>query len=99
MKVDHVNDYSDTAYDTHYCSIAEAVKLITQPFDGDKKWLWEFIDNVDVAFELVHPSKHDILLKFLKTQITGDTKSKLIARDLSHTWILVKGVLEENFAV
>jgi hypothetical protein len=43
-----------------------------------------------VAFELVHPNKHDILLKFVKTKITGDARSKLIVRDLTHTWTLVK---------
>jgi hypothetical protein len=60
-------------HDTHYCS-SEAVKLITDLFDRDKKGLQEFTDNVDVAFELVHLSKHDILLKFVKTKITGDTR-------------------------
>jgi len=31
---------------------------------------------VDVMFEVVRPSKHEILLKFLKTKITGDARSK-----------------------
>jgi hypothetical protein len=55
------------------------------------------MENVDVAFELVHPSKHDILL-FVKTKITGDARSKLIVRDLTYvyTWALVKGILEET---
>jgi hypothetical protein len=66
------------------------MKLITHPFDGDKKRLREFIENVDVAFELVHPNKHEILLKFVKTKITGDARSKLIVRELTHTWALVK---------
>jgi len=52
-----------------------------------------------VAFQLVHPNKHDILLKFVKTKITGEARSKLIVRDLTHTWALVKGILEENYAV
>jgi hypothetical protein len=52
-----------------------------------------------VAFELVHLSKHDILLKFVKTKITGDTRWKVIVRDLTDTWALVKGILEENCAV
>jgi hypothetical protein len=64
MEPNHVSDDSDTTYDTHYCSVAEAIKVITQPFNGDKKCLREFIENVDVAFELVHSCKH-ILLKFL----------------------------------
>jgi hypothetical protein len=52
-----------------------------------------------VAFQLVHPSKHDSLLKFVKTKITGDVRSKLIVRDLTYTWALLKGILEENYAV
>ena len=95
MEPDHISEDSDTAYDTR---VAEAMKLITHPFDGDKR-LREFIENVDVAFELVHPNKHYILLKFVKTKITGDASSKLIVRDLTHTWALVKGILEENYAV
>jgi hypothetical protein len=75
------------------------MKLIPHPFDGNKKRLREFIENVDMAFELVHPRKHDTLLKFVKTKITGDARSKLIIRDLMHTWALVKGILEENYAV
>jgi hypothetical protein len=69
MEPNHVSDDSDTTYDTHYSFVAEAIKLITQPFNGVKKWLLEFIENVNVAFELVHPSKHDILLKFVKTKL------------------------------
>ncbi|GFG38539.1 hypothetical protein Cfor_00438 [Coptotermes formosanus] len=99
MAPDHVSEDSDTAYDTHYCSMAEAMKLITHPFDGDKKRLREFVENVDVALQLMHPSKHDILLKFVKTKITGDARPKLIIRALTHTWALVKGILEENYAV
>jgi hypothetical protein len=45
----------------HYCSVTEAMKLITQPFDGDKKKLKEFVENVDVAFEIVDPRNHEVL--------------------------------------
>jgi len=31
------------------------------------------------------------MFKFLKTKITGDARSKLIVRDLTHTWELVRG--------
>jgi len=50
------------------------MNLNTHSFDGNKRKLRECIENVDVAFELVHPSKHEILLKFVKTKITGDTR-------------------------
>jgi hypothetical protein len=74
------------------------MKLISHPFDGDKRRLRKFIENVDVVFELVDPSKHDILLKFMKSKITGDARSKLMVRDLTHSWELVKAILEENYA-
>jgi hypothetical protein len=61
-----------------FCSIAEAMKLITHPVDGDKMKLREFIENV--VFELVQPSKRDVLLKFVKAKITGDARSKLMVR-------------------
>ena len=99
MEADHSSDNSDSACVTHHCSIAEAMKLICHPFDGDKRKLREFIENVDVAFELVHPNKHEILLKFVKTKITGDARSKLMVRNLTHTWALLKGILEKNYAV
>ena len=98
MEPDRVSEDSETTHDTLYCRVAEAMKLITHLFDGDKKRLREFIGNVDVAFVLVHPNKRDILLKFVKTKTT-DARSKLMVRDLTHTWALVKGVLEENYSV
>jgi hypothetical protein len=82
-----------------YCSISEAMKLINQPFDGDKRKLKEFIDNVSTAFELVHPEQHDLLLKCVKTKITGETRSKLLVRDLTTTWRDVKQILEQNYDV
>jgi hypothetical protein len=39
------------ASEESFCSIMEAMKLIAQPFDGDKSKLREFVENVDVAFE------------------------------------------------
>jgi hypothetical protein len=39
MEPDRVSEDSETTCDTHYCSVAEAMKLITHPFDGDKKRL------------------------------------------------------------
>ena len=99
MEADHNSESSESAYVTPHCSVDEAMKLISHPFDGDKRWLRKFTENVDVAFELVHPNKHGVLLKFVKTKITGDARSKLMVRDLTHTWALVKGILEENYAV
>jgi hypothetical protein len=50
METDHSSDTSEAPYSMLYCSVAEAMKLITHPFDGDKRKLREFIENVDVAF-------------------------------------------------
>ena len=96
MNPDNTSDMSDD--NARHCSIGEAMKLITHPFDGDKRKLREFIENVDVVFELVDPEKHDVLLKFVKAKITGDARSKLMVRDHTHSWELVKAILEENYA-
>jgi hypothetical protein len=82
-----------------YCSISEAMKLISQPFDGDKKKLKEFIDNVSTAFELIKPDQRPLLLKFVKTKITGEARSKLLVRDLTSTWVDVRRILEENYDI
>lgn len=75
------------------------MKLIAHPFDGDKRKLREFIENLDVVFELVNPSKHDILLMFVRAKIIGDARSKLMVRDLTHSWELVRSILKENCAI
>jgi len=82
-----------------YCRISDTMKLINQRFDGDKRKLKVFVDNVSTAFELVNPSEHDLLLKFVKTKITGEATSKLLVRDLTSTWCDVKQILEENYGV
>jgi hypothetical protein len=45
----------------------------------------------------VDPSKHDVLLEFVKAEITGDSQSKLTVWDLTHSWELGKAILEENY--
>ena len=62
------------------------MRLIIKPFSGYMHKLKEFISsNCDIAFELVHPAEHGILLKFVKLQITGNATSKLMT-----TWEQVK---------
>jgi len=82
-----------------YCRISDSMKLINQPFDRDKRKLKEFVDNVSTAFELVSPSEHDLLLKFVKTKITGGARGKLLVMDLTSTWRDEKQILEENYGV
>jgi len=81
----------------HYCSVAEAMELITHPFDGDKKRLWESIENVDVAFDIVHPSKNDILLKLVKTKITVHWVE--FESNGFNAYLRVSEILEEHYAV
>ena len=47
METDHGSESSESAYVAPYCSVAEAMKLIPHPFDGNKRRLREFIENVD----------------------------------------------------
>jgi hypothetical protein len=70
MEADNGNDSSEDT--TQYCSTGEAVKLSVHPFDGNKRKLREFIENVDLVFELVDNGKHAILLKVVKAKIIGD---------------------------
>lgn len=82
-----------------FISISNALKLISQPFDGNKNKLKEFLDNADTAFELVNPVQHSILLKFVKSKVIGDAKSKLLVRERTNSWEEVKEILEENYSV
>lgn len=94
-----MDNSSDSSEDTtQNFRKGEAGKLIAHPFDGDKRKLKEFIENVDVVFELVDPSKEDVLLKFVKAKITGEARSKLMVINLKHSWELVKAILEESYA-
>jgi hypothetical protein len=78
--------------EVRYCTISEVMKLT-------RTKLREFIDNVTTAFELVRPEHHDLLLKFVKTKITGEARSKLLVRDLTLTWSKVKQILEVNYDI
>jgi hypothetical protein len=68
------------------------MKLINQPFDGDKWKLKDFVDNVTTAFELFNPNEHDLLLKFVKIKIARVARSKLLVRDLTPMWHDVKQI-------
>jgi hypothetical protein len=55
------------------------------------------LDNADTSSELVEPANHALLLKFVKTKITGDARSKLLVRDLTGTLEQIKSILNENY--
>jgi hypothetical protein len=97
-EADSSSEISSAAGDYALLQYSRGHELVTHPFDGDKRKLREFIENVDVVFELVNPRQHDVLLKFVEAKITGDARLKLLVRDLTHTWGLVKAIPEENYA-
>jgi len=53
----------------------------------------KFENNVTTAFELVNPNEHALLLQFIKTEIAGQARSKLLVRDFTWTWRDVKHIL------
>ncbi|XP_049957929.1 uncharacterized protein LOC126474502 [Schistocerca serialis cubense] len=79
-------------------SVKEALCIVPKVFEGNKKDVREFIENVYAAFELVKPEEHETLLKFVKAKITGEARSRLQVRERTGTWQEVKRVLEENYA-
>ncbi|KAJ8885427.1 hypothetical protein PR048_011624 [Dryococelus australis] len=81
-----------------HCSINDVLKLIPESFNGDKRILREFVDNVEVAFELADPVDHEKLLKFVKTKITGDAKCKILVRMATDSWEEGREILEDNYA-
>ncbi|KAJ8886559.1 hypothetical protein PR048_012771 [Dryococelus australis] len=81
-----------------YISVTSAVKLIAQLFEGSKWKLREFLDNIDADFDLEHPDKHSVLLKFVKSKIVKDAKSKILARERTEAWEDVIEIVEENYA-
>jgi hypothetical protein len=85
--------------ENEFISVVQAVKLIPKDFNGNPKSLREFCEGVESARQVVHPSKHPLLLKFIESKITGEAKDRLLARSERNTWGQVKAILEENYAV
>jgi hypothetical protein len=63
-----ISDISEASYSTQWCSVAEAMKLITHPFDGSKKELREFIENMDLVLNSFIQAK----IKYIKTKFRCD---------------------------
>jgi hypothetical protein len=85
--------------ENEFISVVQAVKLIPRNFDGNPKQLREFCEAVESARQVVHPTKHPLLLKFIESKITGDAKDRLLARSERNTWAQIKSILEENYSV
>ena len=82
-----------------YITVPKAMQLISKPFSGNPVELREFIQNVESAYEIVDPSQHSLLFKFVCAKIRGEAKTKLLSRTHIYTWEQVKTVLEENYSV
>jgi hypothetical protein len=85
--------------ENEFISVVQAVKLIPRNFDGNPKQLREFREAVESARQVVHPTKHPLLLKFIESKITGEAKDRLLARSERNTWPQIKSILEENYSV
>ena len=90
---------SDEPHSSRYISVPKAIPLVSKPFEGNPVELREFIQNVEFAYEIVDPSQHDLLFKFVCAKIGGEAKTKLLSRTHIYTWEQVKTVLEENYSV
>jgi hypothetical protein len=88
-----------TDEDNEFISVVQAVKWIPKSFDGNPKLLREFIERVEAARQVVQPLKQPLLLKFIESKITGETKDRLLARSERNTWEQTKAILEKNYAV
>jgi hypothetical protein len=85
--------------ENEYISVVQAVKLIPKNFDGNPKYLREFCQGIESARQVVDPTKHPLLLKFIEPKITGEAKDRLLARSERKTWAQVKAILEQNYTV
>jgi hypothetical protein len=78
-----------------YISLVQAVKLISESFDGNPKCLHEFCGGVAAARQVVHPTEQPLLLKFIEFKITGAAKDRLLVRTERNTWEEVKAILRK----
>ncbi|KAJ8884398.1 hypothetical protein PR048_016255 [Dryococelus australis] len=56
-------------------------------------------DNVEAMVELTNPRDHERCLGFVKAKITGEAKTKLLARTAVDSWEGVRDVLDENYVL
>ncbi|KAJ8889755.1 hypothetical protein PR048_009257 [Dryococelus australis] len=83
---------------SEYCNLHEVLKLIGEPFSGDKGRLREFIDNADeAAFELTEPGKHDRLLKFNNVGTQGNGSHNLGTRRIIGAQALIDHLAKTCF--
>lgn len=79
-------------------SAKDALVLVPRTFEGNRRELQEFIENVNAAFEVVRSEDEKLLFQYVKSKITGDARSKLIVREQTSNWAEVRSILEENYS-
>jgi hypothetical protein len=84
--------------ENEYISVFQVVKLISETFDGNLKYLCEFCEGVESASLVMHLAKHPLFLKFIESKI-GEAKDRLLARTERNTLEQVRAILEENYAI
>jgi hypothetical protein len=82
--------------ETEYILVVRAVKLIHRDFDGNPKHLREFCEGVELAHQVMRPTKYPPLLKFIEFKIAGEAKDGLLIRTERNSWEQVKVTLEEK---
>lgn len=81
-----------------YISPTEAYKFIGSEFSGkEPERLPEFVQNVETAKKLVNPEERELFYKLILTKITGDARTKIIARGGISDWEDVRSALEEFY--
>jgi DNA-directed RNA polymerase subunit L len=56
-------------------------------------------EGVETARQVVHPSKHPLLLKFIESKTIVEAKDMFLARTERHTWEQIRAILEGNYVV
>jgi hypothetical protein len=54
--------------------------------------------NIEAAYQLIDPDKYDLFYKYVRTQITGESRAKLLVRQDADDWDSFKAVLKEQYA-
>jgi hypothetical protein len=69
-----------------YISVPKAIQLIPKSFTGNLVELREFVQNLEAAYEIVKPTEHSLLFRFVCAKIGGKENSKLLAPTHVHNW-------------
>lgn len=65
-------------------------------FNGDRTKLVPYLNNVDSAFAIAHPSQKPILLAYVKSQLTGKAETAC-SNHVFNSWEELKGFLKDMY--